>query len=77
MSKKELRECEVVIRVKIPKNKMKDLYAAIDALNKAGITFDTGGTCSDPVQYDLEFDWSLKGAKVFFKRFKDEETENE
>lgn len=70
-----LKECEVKIRLEIPKSKMKDLYAAIDALSKIGVICDTGGTCTDPVLYDLEFDWSLKGAKVFFKRFKNEETE--
>lgn len=72
---RNLKECEVVIRFEVPKDKMKDLYAAIDALGKIGVTFDTGGTCADPVSYDWEFDWSLKGAKVFFKKFKNEETD--
>lgn len=68
-----LKECEVVIKLEIPKDKTNDLYAAIRALNKIGIEFDTGGCTEDGVlHYDLEFDWSLKGAKVFFKRFKDE-----
>jgi len=65
------KECEVVIKFNIPKDKMKHIYTAIDELGKIGVTFDTGGTLSDPVNYDWEFDWSLKGAKVFFKRFKD------
>jgi len=73
MIETDLKECEVVIKLEVPKDKLDDLYVAIAALNKLGIYFDTGG-CSDNkiVQYDLEFDWSLKGAKVFFKRFKNE-----
>lgn len=68
--KTELKECEVVFRLKVPKNKIKHIYKAMDELNKVGVTFDTGGTLSDPVNYDWELDWSLKGAKVYFKRFK-------
>ncbi len=71
--KVELKECEVVIRFNVPKDKMKHIYAAIDELGKIGVHFDTGGCvcCDDVCHYDWEFDWSLKGAKVFFKRFKD------
>lgn len=69
--KTELRPCEVVIRFKVPKDKMEYIYAAITELGKAGVHFDTGGTLTDPVLYDWEFDWSLKGAKVYFKRFQE------
>lgn len=67
--KTKLKPCEVVVRFKVPKDKMEHIYAAINELGKAGITFDTGGTMTDPVNYDWEFDWSLKGATVLFKRF--------
>lgn len=67
--KTELKPCEVVIRFKVSKDKMDDMYKAIAALNKLGVRFDTGGTLTNPVIYDWEFDWSLKGAKVYFKRF--------
>jgi len=69
----ELKPCEALIRFEVPKDKMKHIYAAANALGKAGITFDTGGTLTDPVLYDWEFDWSLKEAKVYFKRMKGSE----
>ena len=71
-NKIELKPCEVVIRFKIPKDKMEHIYNAINELGKVGISFDTGGTMTDPVNYDWEFDWSLKGpVQVLFKRFKE------
>lgn len=72
--KNDLKKCEVVIKLAIPnpKEKIDDLYKAIGALNKLGITFDTGGYVEgDTLHYDLEFDWSLKGAEVYFKKFVD------
>lgn len=69
--KSKLRECEVVVKFKVPKDKMNHIYAAARELSKLGISFDTGGTLTDPVEYDWEFDWSLKGpVSVLFKRFK-------
>jgi len=68
--KTELKPCEVKVRFKITKDKMEHIYNAINELGKVGISFDTGGTLTDPVNYDWEFDWSLKGPiKVLFKRF--------
>ncbi|MHC4121989.1 MAG: hypothetical protein ACYSSI_00315 [Planctomycetota bacterium] len=70
------RECEVTVSFEVPKNKMQHIYNAATELAKAGITFDTGGTCTDPVSYDWEFDGSLKGARVKFKRFRDNVDDN-
>ena len=66
----ELKECEVGINFVVPRDKLQHIYNAAEELSKAGVTFDTGGTCSDPVSYDWKFDWSLKGATVKFKKFK-------
>ena len=67
-----LKNCEVKLRFKIPQDKMPHIYNAINELGKVGITFDTGGTVSDPVNYDWELDWSLKGpVEVLFKKFKE------
>ena len=72
----KLKECEVALHFTIPKDKMNHIYNAIDELSKVGIRFDTGGSCCDPVGYDWEFDWSLKGpVKVLFKRFVEEKVE--
>lgn len=68
----EIKECEVSLRFTVPKDKMKHIYEATKALAKVGISFDTGGSITDPVDYDWEFDWSLKGpVKVLFKRFRE------
>lgn len=68
----KMKECEVLLRFKIPNDKIKYIYEASRALAKLGISFDTGGTLTDPVNYDWEFDWSLKGpVRVYFKKFKD------
>jgi len=67
------KQCEVNIKFRVPEEKIQYIYNARDELAKAGITFDTGG-CSDDgiVEYDWEFDWSLKGdVKVFFRKYKD------
>ena len=64
----ELRECEVVFKIPNPTEKLDAIYRAIDALREIGITFDTG--CGFGF-YDWELDWSLKGAKVLFKKFSD------
>jgi len=76
--KTELRECEVVIRFKVPRANMAHIYAASDELAKLGITFDTGGRITDPILYGWEFDWSLTGpVKVLFKRFKENKNDNQ
>ena len=66
-----LEECEVKIKIPIDKftdEQWKHLYKAEDELGKIGIKFDTGCGCG---HRDWEFDWSLSGAKVLFKRLKD------
>lgn len=65
------RECEVTINFEVSQDKIQHIYNAANELGKAGITFDTGGTPTNPVSYDWEFDWSLKGARVKFKKFRD------
>ena len=68
---KEKQFSEVSIHFKVPKNKAKHIFNARDELNKAGITFDTGGYINGKfLEYDWEFDWSLRGSvQVRHKRF--------
>ena len=64
--------CEVSIHFKVPKDKSQHIFNARDELANAGIYFDTGG-CNDAenLNYNWEFDWSLKGGvEVEFKKFK-------
>ena len=63
---------EVNIKFKLDQEQMKHVYAAAKSLSKAGVTFDTGGSRGKDgkINYDWEFDWSLKGAEVFFRRAK-------
>lgn len=71
---KKRKMCEVGIHFSVPKEQMKHIYEAAEALAKVGITFDTGGSCCEKgkVDYYWEFDWSLKGPVVVtFKRFKE------
>lgn len=64
-----LKEAEVLIQIPITsKEQLEHLFKAGEELNKAGVTFDTGCGCG---MRDWEFDWSLKGAKVLFKKFSD------
>ena len=66
----KLRECEVLIRFpNLTDEQRKHLYKAANQLSEAGIHFDTGVGCEGN---DWEFDWSLTGATVLFKRFKEE-----
>lgn len=68
-----LKECEVLLQFRIPKDKLDRFYEARTILNDLGIKFDSGGDSNgDECVIDWEFDWSLKGPiKVFFKRFKE------
>ena len=69
-----LKECEAVIKFKIPREKIDLLYAVIEVMENLGIAFDTGGSSDEDgnLCYDWEFDWSLKGpVKVYFKKFKE------
>lgn len=64
-----MQEAEVLIRFPdLTDEQRHHLYKAASELNKAGVQFDTGVGCAGN---DWEFDWSLKGAKVFFKKFSD------
>ena len=64
--KSKMERCEVVIKFKVSsKEQLDHLFKAQAELRKAGISFDTG---SEGGTRDWEFDWSLKGAEVFFKR---------
>ncbi len=68
----KMKECEVLLRFKVPSNKIEYIYDASRALAKLGISCDTGGTLRDPVNYDWEFDGSLKGpVSVDFKKVKE------
>ncbi len=62
-----LEKAEVLIRFpNLTDEQRKHLYKASSELYKAGVSFDTG------VGYegnDWEFDWSLHGADVYFKKF--------
>ena len=42
--KQTMRQCEVQIHFKVPKDKMEHIFNARDELAKAGIRFDTGGS---------------------------------
>lgn len=72
---KTAEECEVNIKFHVNKEQLGHIYKASEELAKAGVSFDTGGSpaCghTDMIDYDWEFDWSLKGATVFFKKLKD------
>lgn len=64
----KLKEVEVLIQFPNPtEEQMKHLFNAQKELNKAGVSFDTGSGCDGR---DWEFDWSLKGARVIFRKFK-------
>ena len=69
MKEAEVKEAEVLIKFPSPtEEQILHLFNAQDELAKAGVSFDTGSGCGSR---DWEFDWSLKGAKVYFKRFKE------
>lgn len=73
--KVEKSKVEVCIRFSVSRDKAEHIFKARDELAKAGISFDTGACMGsgDTIEYDWEFDWSLKGGvEVFFKRFCDE-----
>ena len=64
-----MKEVEVLIQFPITsKEQLEHLFKAGEELAKAGVTFDTGVGGG---MRDWEFDWSLKGAKVLFKKFSD------
>ncbi len=64
-----MKQCEVLIRFPDLTNEQRGhLYKAATELSRAGVYFDTGVGCRGN---DWEFDWSLKGANVLFKKFSD------
>ena len=68
---------EAEVRIEFPNltdEQREHLYKAEVQLMKAGVTFDTGTNLQSMVR-DWEFDWSLKGARVVFKRFKTEDSD--
>jgi len=68
----------VEVQIQIPTAEMSNeqrnhLFEAEKHLSNAGVTFDTGMDMGSKIR-DWEFDWSLKGATVLFRRFKETET---
>jgi len=64
-----MKQAEVLIQIPITSDEqLGHLFKAEDELLKAGVTFDTGCGCD---MRDWEFDYSLKGATVLFKKFSD------
>jgi len=61
---------EVNIKFRVDDEKMAHIRDATESLRKAGVSFDTGGCRGEDgkIHYDWEFDWSLKGGEVFFRR---------
>lgn len=73
------QEAEVLIQIptaEMSEEQLKHLFDAEAQLSAAGVSFDTGMDLGSRIR-DWEFDWSLKGAKVYFKRFKEIETEED
>ena len=74
-----MQEAEVVIQIptaEMSEEQKNHLFEAEKHLSEAGVTFDSGMDMGSRVR-DWEFDWSLKGATVLFKRFKETETKEE
>ena len=70
--KKNIKQTEAEIRISfydLNKVQMEALFNAERELSKAGLSFDTGYDFGEK-RRDWEFDWSLKGAKVFCKKHK-------
>ena len=66
-----MEQAEVLIQIPFgDEEQRKNLRKAETYLRKAGISFDTG-SCIGSGLRDWEFDWSLKGATVYFKKFSD------
>ena len=73
--KETLVDAVLKISAKADRDVMKQIEHIHNAeleLEKAGITFDSGHNLSKGkiTEHDWELDWSLKGAKLVFKRFK-------
>ena len=67
-----MKKAEVKIQFKNKtKEQLEHLFKAEEELRKAGVSFDTGYDMGAGAR-DWEFDWSLKGAEVLFKRFKED-----
>ena len=62
------RECEALVEFRPEtREQWEALYKAESHLADAGVRFDKGGGLG---ARDWEMDWSLRGARVFFKRAK-------
>ena len=69
---KKAKPCEVRIEFyELSDKQMEHLHKAERELRKAGVHFDTGYNFEEK-RRDWEMDWSLKGAVVKFKKFKEE-----
>ncbi len=69
----EKKEAEVLIQIptaEMSEEQHSHLREAEKHLSEAGVSFDTGMDLGSRIR-DWEFDWSLKGAKVLFKKFSD------
>ena len=67
-----MQECEVRIEIPMKGKDMNKLFEAEKLLRALGVNFDTGFAIPEQ-RRDWQFDWSLKGAKVIFKRMKNGE----
>ena len=63
------KECEVTIQIPYTKKTLQELFEAEEHLHKAGVSFDTGAWIEEHIR-EWQFDFSLKGAKVLFKKMK-------
>jgi len=71
------KECEVRIEIPIKSEEQREkIFEAEKLLREAGIDFDTGYDLVEN-RRDWEFDWSLEGAKVYFKKFKESQKDKE
>ena len=66
------KECEVLISFNVKYKDLDKMFQIEKLMREMGIKFDTGFSIPDR-RRDWEFDYSLKGAKVYFKRFKNGE----
>ena len=66
-----MKQAEVLIQIPtadMSEEQRQHLHKAEIHLCDAGVSFDTGMDMGSRIR-DWEFDWSLKGATVLFKRF--------
>lgn len=70
-NKETLVEATLIIPAKDNvSEQIKHIHNAEMELAKAGVTFDSGHTLVGKKLHDWDLDWSLRGAKLVFQRFK-------